>query len=84
MRMSARILTTLAGVFLLWMAVSMALGFTLIRPSATGEGHAPLEITRTWYGEAARFGAAGLLGFFGLTLALAPWRAPPSASKDER
>ncbi len=69
-----RLFTTLIGVFLLWLAVTMAAGTTLIRPSATDEGEPRLEITRTWYGEAMRYGSAGLLGFLGLTLAVAPWR----------
>lgn len=74
MKIAGRILASALGALLVWMAVSMALGDGLIAPSATQDGRPPLEVTRTWYGELMRFAAAGLLGFFGVTLAVAPWR----------
>ncbi len=76
MRYLPRIIAGVVGAFLVWLAVSLAINPSVIRPSATEpEAVAErVEFERTWYGEAARYGAAGLLGFFGLTIALAPWR----------
>lgn len=71
---AGRLTATLAGLVLVWMAVTMLIGDSLIAPSATSEGEAELVITHTWYGEAMRYASAGLLGFLGATLAIAPWR----------
>jgi len=74
MKIIGKILGSVIGLFLVWMAVTMAMGVTLIAPSATHGDEAPLVITRVWYGEIARYASAGLLAFLGVTLAVAPWR----------
>lgn len=81
MRTAGKILATVIGVFVIWLAVTMAISPALIVP-VPGHGDAPERITfeRTATTEISRYVAAGLLGFFGLTLAVAPWRKrnPPS------
>jgi hypothetical protein len=72
---AGRILATVVGVFVLWIAVTMALSPDLIVP-VPSHGATPERIVfeRTWTTEIARYISSGLLGFFGLTLAVAPWR----------
>lgn len=82
MKLIGKILATLIGVIVIWLAVTMAFGLALISPSTTAEGEVSLAITRTWYGEIARYGSAGLLGFLGVTLAAAPWRARKGAAEN--
>lgn len=77
MTVFGKILASLAGVFVVWLALSFALRPEIVRPSATEQRVAEEEraaITRTWYGEAARWSAVGLMGFFGVTLIVVPWR----------
>jgi len=74
MKLIGKIFGTFIGALIVWMAVTMALGLTLITPSTTAEGEMALVITRTWYGEVARYASAGLLAFLGVTLAVVPWR----------
>jgi hypothetical protein len=73
--LAGRILTTLLGVLALWLALTMALSPALIVPIPKhGELPQRVDFDPTWTTEIARYVAAGLLGFLGLTLALAPWR----------
>ena len=75
MKIAGRVLASVIGVFVIWMAVTMALSPELIVPIPKhGELPEQPEFERTMTGEVARYVAAGLLGFFGLTLAVAPWR----------
>ncbi len=77
MKALGKLFASLAGVFVVWLALSFALRPEIVRPSAT-EGRVPeaerAAITRTWYGEVARWGAVGLMSFFGVTLIVVPWR----------
>ena len=75
MKIAGRIVISLTGVFCLWLAVTMALSPALIVP-VPEHGEAPERIAYdpTLTTEIARYVAAGLLAFFGLTLAVAPWR----------
>ncbi len=85
MKYLGRIGATLAGVFVLWLAVSFALRPEIVRPSTTEQRLSQderVEVQRTWYGEAARWSAIGLMGFFGVTLVVAPWRRPRSTAED--
>lgn len=88
-KLAGRILTTLLGLGLMWFAVSMAVSPSLIIPIAE-HGVMPerVEYEPTLASELARWIAAGLLGFFGLTLAVAPWRRkdgeePPEPSSTD-
>jgi hypothetical protein len=73
--LAGRILTTLIGALILWAAVSMAVSPDLIVPIPK-HGQPPVRVTfePNLTTEIARYIAAALLGFFGLTIALAPWR----------
>lgn len=83
MTLAGRLACTLFGLVIVWMAITMAVGDSLIAPSATADGEAELTITRTWYGEVMRFAAAGLLGFLGATLTVAPWRRTAKPASGE-
>jgi hypothetical protein len=75
MALAGRILTSLVGAFVLWLAVTMAVSPALIVPVPKhGESPQRVEYERTVTTEVSRYVAAGLLGFFGLTLVVAPWR----------
>ena len=81
MTLPGRILATAIGVLILWLAVTMAVSPALIMP-VPKHGEAPERVLyeRTLTTEIARYVSAGLLGFLGLTIAVAPWRKrkPPS------
>ena len=82
MRLVGRIFTSVLGVGLIWFAVTMALSPDLIIPIAKhGEmpERVPFEPNLTT--EIARYVSAGLLAFFGLTLAVAPWRRREEADE---
>ncbi len=85
MALAGRILATLIGTAVLWLAVTMAISPALIVP-VPKHGETPERIVyeRTMTTELSRYIASGLLGFFGLTLAVAPWRrrSQPTAAPD--
>jgi hypothetical protein len=75
MKLAGRILTSVLGLGLLWFAVTMALSPELIIPIAKhGEMPQRVDYEPNLTTHIARYATAGLLGFFGLTLAVAPWR----------
>lgn len=75
MKTAGRVLATIIGVLLLWFAITMAVSPALI-VAVPKHGELPERITfePTLVTEVSRYIAAALLGFFGLTLAIVPWR----------
>jgi hypothetical protein len=74
-KLVGRIIASLVGAFVLWLAVTMAFSPALIVPVPKhGENPQRVEYERTLTTEVSRYIASGLLGFFGLTLVVAPWR----------
>ena len=75
MKLVGRVFVTLLGVIIVWFAVTMAWSPELIIPIPE-HGTIPEQVAYepTLTTEIARFATAGLLGFFGVTLGLAPWR----------
>lgn len=84
MALAGRILASLVGAFVLWLAVTMAFSPALIVPVPKhGENPQRVEYARTTTTEVSRYVAAGLLGFFGLTLIVAPWRRRASTTPSD-
>ena len=79
-KLTGRVFATLLGAILIWFAVTMALSPELIIPIPE-HGTMPERVAYdpNVTTEIARYVASGLLGFFGLTLAVAPWRRRPNS-----
>jgi heme A synthase len=81
---AGRILATLIGLAVIWLAVTMAVSPSLIVPIPKhGEAPERVAFEPTLTTEIARYVAAGLLGFLGLTIAAAPWRRGKDAAPRE-
>jgi hypothetical protein len=83
--LAGRLLATLVGLAIVWLAVTMAISPALIMPIPK-HGEAPERVLYepTLTTEIARYVSAGLLAFLGLTIAAAPWRrrlARPQADR---
>jgi hypothetical protein len=74
-KLIGRIFASVLGLGVLWLAVTMAVSPDLIVPIPEHGGTPQrVDYEPTFATEAPRYIAAALLGFFGLTLAVAPWR----------
>lgn len=84
MKTVGKVLASAVGAFVLWLAVTMAISPALIVPVPKhGENPQRVVYERTVTTEVSRYIAAGLLGFFGLTLAVVPWRKRPEGASTQ-
>jgi Na+-transporting methylmalonyl-CoA/oxaloacetate decarboxylase beta subunit len=83
--LAGRVLVSVVGVAIVWLAITMALSPALIVPIPKhGEPPQRVLYEPTLTTEVARYVSAGLLAFLGVTIAAAPWRrrlAPPKAER---